>query len=156
VWEALLDAPVSPAIEWAARTDPSDRSVLTVTETRDMEPGTVRFVGRLAVLVGPAAVSAGDCTPWMLSLVPGTRRFGLTTDGSCSSPLGSTLLDPGGTYEPAVTFRMPVWIARDPTDHVAVSGAKLEPEETVWLTSEDLAAGVDTVLEAAEAWILSG
>lgn len=61
-----------------------------------------------------------------------------------------------GPWESAALFRMPVWQARDPADHVALSGAKLEVEERVWMTAGDLAAGVDTVLEAAEAWILSG
>jgi hypothetical protein len=99
-------------------------------------------------------VSAGDCTPWLLSQA-GARRFGLPTDGTCSSPAGFLPLD-AGAYEPAVLLRLPLWMARDPSDHVPLSGEKIEPEERVWLAREDLAAGVDTVLEAAEAWILSG
>ena len=155
VWEALLAEPVSPAIEWVIRDDEVDRTAMRLAETRDMDAGTgTPFAGRLAVLTGPAAVSAGDCTPWLLSQA-GARRFGLPTDGTCSSPAGFLPLD-AGPYEPAVLLRLPLWMARDPSDHVPISGAKIEPEERVWLTSEDLAAGVDTVLEAAEAWILSG
>lgn len=156
VWEAMLAVPISPAIEWVVRDDEIDRDSMRLHEDRDMEPGAgPRFSGRLAILTGPAAVSAGDCTAWMLSRVPGARRFGLRTDGTCSSPAGFLPLD-AGPYEPAFVFRLPLWTARDPADQVGLSGAKLEPEQRVWLTREDLAAGVDTVLEAAEAWILSG
>ncbi len=155
VWEALLTEPVSPAIEWVIRDDEIDRTAMRLAETRDMDAGGgTPFAGRLAVLTGPGAVSAGDCTPWLLSQA-GARRFGLPTDGTCSSPAGLLPLD-AGAYEPAVLLRLPLWMARDPSDHVPISGVKIEPEVRVWLTREDLAAGVDTVLEAAEAWILSG
>jgi len=100
----------------------------------------------IAALIGPGSVSAGDVHTQRLLVHPMVRTFGKPSNG------GFTLND-----NPDVGARW--WTSRATGCAYTVDGHHylahrgVEPDEEVWLTPNDVAAGRDTVVEAAIAWI---
>lgn len=97
----------------------------------------------IAVLTGPKSISMGDIFPYMMSFHPRARRFGRSTDGAFGSSA-----DASGAFDYSYS---PMLFADNEGNwlHRSVQ----TPEEEVWLTREDVVNGVDTVVEAALAWI---
>ncbi len=100
----------------------------------------------IAVLIGPGTVSAGDVHSQRLLAHPRVRTFGKPSNG------GFTLND-----NPDLGSRW--WYSRatgcaytvDGHRYLAHTGVPVDVE--VWLTPDDVAAGRDTVVEAAVKWI---
>lgn len=100
----------------------------------------------IAVLIGPGTVSAGDLHAQRLLAHPRVRTFGKPSNG------GFTLND-----NPDYGFRW--WTSRatgsaytvDRARYLAHTGVPVDFE--VWLQPDDVAAGIDTVVEAAISWI---
>jgi len=111
----------------------------------------------IAVLTGPHAGSAGDVFPFLMSLHPRARRFGRPTDGRFGMAT-HTIANSGDWYpEPDpfsgdlfASFTFAIMVDGD-GEHL--QGVEQEPEFDVWLGPDDVAAGVDTVVNAALEWI---
>jgi hypothetical protein len=111
------------------------------------------FDGPVAVLVGPGAVSAGDFGAYWAAALPLARTFGKPTSmavGLPTQPALGTSLDFG-----------PDWLARIAETNSYAVGAprdflihtEFPVDEPVWLQSDDVAAGRDTVVRAALRWL---
>lgn len=111
------------------------------------------FEGPVAILVGPGAVSAGDFGSYWAASLPIVRAFGKSTSmavGLPTQPALGTELDLG-----------PDWLARVAETNTYRVGApknflihtEYPVDELVWLTPDDVAAGKDTVVEAALVWL---
>jgi len=111
------------------------------------------FDGPVAILVGPGAVSAGDFGSYWAASLPVVRTFGKSTSmavGLPTQPALGTELDLG-----------PDWFARVAETNTYKVGApqnflihtEYPVDELVWLTPDDVAAGKDTVVEAALVWL---
>jgi hypothetical protein len=111
------------------------------------------FDGPIAVLVGPGAISAGDFGAVLAAQHPRARTFGKSTAMGIGLPtqreLGNEL------------FLHPQWDARIVVTNTYVVGrphdylihTDLPVNERVWLRPADVAAGKDTVVEAALRWL---
>jgi len=107
------------------------------------------YGGPIALLSGPHAISAGDGVTHLLSLHPNTRRFGRTSNGSYGFG--------GGYWDPDpitgdLTVNYTPGILSGP-DGEWLHAAEQDLDDPVWLDPDDVAAGVDTVIEAARSWI---
>ena len=102
----------------------------------------------IAVLTGPGALSAGDQVALRMTFHPAVRVFGKSTAAAFNSPLPINL-DSGWFSRFAVAD---AYIVGDP--HNYLTHDEFPVDERVWLRPEDVAAGRDTVVEAARRWIL--
>ena len=121
------------------------------TGTKARVPGS--FDGPVALLVGPGAASAGDIAALMATYLPRVRSFGKSTKMSVGMPTQEALgteLDLG-----------PDWFARVAETNAFRVGspgrylthAEFPVDQRVWLRPRDVAAGKDTVVEAALRWL---
>lgn len=103
----------------------------------------------IAILTGPGAVSNGDVETFRYSFHPQARLFGkppssaftLATYPDLGHPEWFMVYGSGNGYRYST--------------HEYMTHVDLEIDEEVWLTRDDVANGVDTVVEAAMAWINS-
>jgi hypothetical protein len=112
------------------------------------------FNGRIAVLVGPGALSAGDYGAIWAGFHPNVRTFGKSTAMATGLPtqpaLGTALdLHPEWAATIAETNTYRVGAPRDYLIHT-----DLVVDERVWLRPQDVAVGKDTVVEAALRWLI--
>jgi len=102
----------------------------------------------IAVLTGPGAVSSGDQVALRVALHPQARVFGKSTNTAFNSPaeieFGSD--DWSGRFAEADAF-----LVSSPDEYLTHDPFLVDEE--VWLTPDDVAAGRDTVVEAALRWI---
>ncbi len=149
----LFEEDVNDVMNCARRDDESeDITALDINpgRWRDLEADPETFYDRpIAVLQGPHAISAGDMVPHYLGFHPRARRFGLMTNGTFGGSHGYWVPDP---IISDLTIGMSTVICVG-GDGEYLQGASLNPEQEVWLTQDDVAAGVDTVVEAALDWI---
>ncbi len=119
------------------------RNIIADTETFYDRP--------IAVLQGPHAASAGDIFPYFMTYHPHSRRFGLTTHGSFGglSPYWYTESDP---YMSDLYMVYTNHTDFD-SDLNYLQGTDQIPEEVVRLDPDDVAEGIDTVVQAALDWI---
>lgn len=113
----------------------------------------VSYNGPIAVLVGPGALSAGDYGAVWASFHPRARLFGKSTAMAMGLPtqpaLGTELdLHPEWAATIAETNTYRVGAPHDYLIHT-----DLAVDERVWLRPDDVAAGRDTVVEAAMRWL---
>jgi hypothetical protein len=110
------------------------------------------YDGPIAVLVGPGAVSAGDFSSYWASLHPRARTFGKSTAMSFNLPtqpgIGELNLHPDWFARIAEANFYPVGSPKDYLTH-----REFPVDELVWLRPADVAAGKDTVVEAALRWL---
>jgi hypothetical protein len=119
--------------------------------TRSQVPGS--FAGPVALLVGPGAVSAGDIAALLTTYLPNVRSFGKSTSMAVGMPtqeaLGTELdLGPGWFARVAETNAFPVGSPGRYLTH-----DEFRVDQPVWLRARDVAAGKDTVVEAALDWL---
>ncbi len=151
----LFDQDVEHIMNCAVRDDPADTTSMAINSwgwhAFEADPASY-YDQPIAVLVGPRAISAGDLFPVYMTYHPEARRFGRTTDGSFGSIASTWYPDPylGDLYM-AYTYAACV----DP-DLNWLQGAEIPPETEVWLDPDDVASGVDSVVEEALAWIAAG
>lgn len=103
----------------------------------------------IAVLTGPGAVSNGDWESVRLGFHPNSRVFGKPTSGAF------TLNDYPDLGYPNWFFTKATGSGYVNPGHVYMAHTSAPIDEEVWLTKDDVARGVDTVVEAAIAWIYS-
>ena len=150
-WELLFDE-VVPTIGF-------DRRVRS-TDLFAMEPDPLRQESRLviqgrpgtyydkpiAVLIGPGSISAGELEALRLSFHPRARLFGKTAPGGNT---GSDFINMGTNWFASLSNSSMYLVST----HQYLAHIGLEPDEPVWFTQEDVAQGIDTVVEAALDWI---
>ncbi len=100
----------------------------------------------VAVLFGPGAVSNGDWESLRMGLHPMVRTFGKPTNGAFTL---SDFPDLGDDWY--FTKATGSGYLIDGHHYLAHTG--VQPDEDVWLDRDDVAAGRDTVVEAAKRWI---
>jgi hypothetical protein len=127
----------------------------------DVDPDTgapieASYEEPIAVLIGPGAASSGDTAALWMSYHPRARTFGKSTSTAFTLPtqpsLGTNLdlgLEWDATVGEAHAFRA---FRRDFPRHY-LAHRELLVNKPVWLRPEDVAAGKDTVVEAALRWI---
>jgi len=117
--------------------------------TTNGDPNTF-FDRPIAVLTGPAAVSAGDMFPWTMSFQPMVRSFGKPTNGSFSTITQGYNL---GDNQDWLMFHTNSnsYSLEDPGNYL--SHKAFVPDEEVWFTQEDVVKGEDTVVKRAMEWI---
>ena len=101
----------------------------------------------IAVLIGPGSISAGELEARRLSFHPRARLFGKAAPGGNTGSDFLTLL--GNDWFVSLTNSAMYLVST----HEYLGHVGLEPDEPVWFTREDAANGIDTVVEAALAWI---
>jgi hypothetical protein len=111
------------------------------------------FGGPIAVLVGPGALSAGDFGTIWAAFHPNVRLFGKSTAMAAGLPtqpaLGTQLdLHPAWSATIAETNTYRVGAPHDYLIHT-----DLAVHRRVWLRPADVAAGRDSVVEAARQWL---
>jgi hypothetical protein len=116
----------------------------------------------IAVLTGPKTQGGGESSSFVYSKHPRARRFGRATSGDFGSP--GTDLGIAGLYTPVAALAddfVGVWYPLPSLTGVVLFDSEGQimlrseqtPETEVWFTQDDVAAGRDTVVEAALAWI---
>jgi len=104
----------------------------------------------IALLSGPKAMSAGDQIVLAISLHPNTRVFGKPSRGSFNAPMYSeTYVGFNFLYAYA-----DAWRVTDPGHYITRDDIPID--EPVWLTPDNVAAGIDDVAQAAIDWIITG
>jgi hypothetical protein len=103
----------------------------------------------IAVLIGPGAVSNGDWESLRMGYHPMVRTFGKPTNGAFTL---SDLPDLGNDWY----FSKATGSGYLVDGHVYLAHTGVEPDRHVWLQRDDVAAGRDTVVEAAVRWIRAG
>lgn len=113
------------------------------------------YDGPVAVLVGPGAVSSGDFSSYWMRFHPRARTFGKSTSMSFNVPTQPALgtghsidLHPNWFARIAEANFYPVGAPNDYLTH-----REFPVDEEVWLRPADVAAGRDTVVEAALTWL---
>jgi len=101
----------------------------------------------IAVLVGPGAVSSGDQVANLFRYHPRARFFGRSTSTAFNAPLAGTGASPlTWRYAASDAYRVSA-----PQDYMTHD--EFPVDEPVWLEPDDVAHGLDTVVEAAIRWI---
>ena len=99
------------------------------------------------VLVGPGAVSSGDQVALRLALHPKARLFGKSTNTAFNA---AALMIDEPEWQATFAFA-DAYLLSNPGEYLTHD--LLPVDHPVWLTQEAVAAGRDTVVEAAIAWI---
>ena len=116
-------------------------------------PIKLSYAGPVAVLVGPGAVSSGDFGSELLRSLPIARTFGKSTSMALGLPTQPALgnhIDLGPDWEARVSESNSYAIGK-PKDYLIHT--EFPVDELVWLTPDDVAAGQDTVVNAAMKWL---
>ena len=106
----------------------------------------------IAVLTGPKSGSAGDLGPYAFSFHPRARSFGRATNGAFGQL--NYVWQPADPYigDFSLNVTEAQMVSAD-GDHL--NGWAQEPDEAVWITADDAAAGIDSIFAAAMDWIES-
>jgi len=102
----------------------------------------------IAVLTGPGAISSGDQVALRFKFHPNARFFGKSTTAAFNSPEVVDLGNSGwySRYATADAF-----LASEPT--VYITHDEFEVDAEVWHNKDDVAQGIDAVVQAAVEWI---
>ncbi len=149
----LFDETVE-TLELLERVDPDDRFALEQApryagELEIRGDAQTSFNRPIAMLVGPGAYSAGEFNAVRLRYHPRVRVFGKPTAGAFT-PARKVALPPD--YSGTVAFANAQRV--DASGNFLVHSEQT-PDEEVWLEKADVAAGEDTVVRRALAWIES-
>jgi len=135
---------------FSERSDPRNHLAMWVSwpASNWVIPGGGRGYDKpIAVLVGPAAGSAGDLNAFRIALHPRVRTFGKSTWGAFNSPVEFYVHD--GWFG-----RYAFWEACPASDTTYFLTHREFPVDVpVWHTREAVARGEDTVVTVAMAWI---
>jgi len=148
---ALLFDRVVPTIDWATRCHPDLHLALCEegiwpSYAIPGDPAT-RYDKPIAVLVGPGSVSSGDQVALRMKFHPKARFFGKSTNTAFNA---AALLYSDGDFR-ATYAVADAYLLSNPGEYLTHD--PLEVDHAVWLTPEDVAAGRDTVVDAAVEWI---
>jgi hypothetical protein len=146
----LFNADFSSNIETARRTDPNDHMGFTRTPFGPpLAPTPDIYDHPIAVLTGPACLSAGDYTAFYLRFHPMVRFFGKRTNTAYVVGIGATI-SLGAMWEYRF-FTGSLYSNYNGEGYLIHKGFNVD--EDVWLNREDAAHGVDAVVKRAVAWI---
>lgn len=107
-----------------------------------LEPGgRVRFPGPVAVLTNRGTFSTAEGFVLAMRVLPNTTVVGDTTGGGSGNPYWREL--PNGWSVGLSRWRV------ESADGVPFEDIGIAPDLPIWITDEDRARGVDTILEAA-------
>ncbi len=109
--------------------------------------GGTFFDKPIAILIGPGSISAGELEARRLSFHPRARIFGLPASGSNT---GSDFISIGDSNWLVSRGHSTQYLV---STHEYIARTALEPDERVWFTRDDVANGIDTVIQAARDWI---
>lgn len=134
----------------AYRCDPNDFSMCPdgSEDLFDITGEINSFYDRpIALLSGHNCVSMGDLTTWYIELHPNTRIFGRPPNGS---PNINFSIDgfPGWDIHMA---KGDMYLVSDPDSFL--TGREVPIDDPVWFTPEEVAFGIDGVVEGALGWI---
>jgi hypothetical protein len=110
------------------------------------------YTNPVAVLNGPATISSGDQVSLRMTFLSNARSFGKSTSTTFNSPAAIVWSDPGvaavfqGRYCQADAY-----LLSDPSEYLTHDEQPVDC--SVWLEPDDVAEGVDTVLQTAIDWI---
>jgi hypothetical protein len=151
-----LVSPVRATIAMDGRADVVDHFAMKpVFGSGDFLLGGGLYGGRVAVLVGPGAVSAGDIAAELTRFIPASRSFGESTSmalGLPSQPVLGSDLDLGPAWDARVAETNSFEVA---TPGRYLTHREFPVDQHVWLRPADVAAGRDTVVKAALRWLQS-
>ena len=102
----------------------------------------------IAVLTGPGAASSGDQVALRMTFHPMARIFGKSTATSFNAPQS---IDFGNDDWVSRSAKTDAYLVSDPDNYLTHD--EFPVDEPVWLEPDDVARGIDTVVEAAKAWI---
>jgi hypothetical protein len=146
----LFNSEVS-TIDWVTRCDPDDHLGLCVEGLASsfVIPGSPEtFYDRpIAVLVGPGAASSGDQVALRMTFHPRARIFGRSTNTAFNA---AAIMTDGPDYYAQYAV-IESFLLSNPGEYLTHDPFVVDDE--VWLTPDDVAAGRDTVVEAAIRWI---
>jgi len=129
---------------------PSEPTDLQIHSCQGIDADESTYLDRpIAILTGPQAASAGDLFPYEMSLHPRVRRFGRATHGSFARATMLWDLDP---QLDDLWARFAKDVFTDSNDE-HLQATEQPPDVELWLQPDDVAAGRDTVVEAALQWI---
>ena len=163
---SALSSHPSPTLGMDLRKDPADHfammSLAPIAQFKldfsnwqhDRSRIKAGYEGPVAVLVGPGAVSAGDFAALWARNLPRVRTFGKSTSmavGLPTQPALGTELDLGPDWDHSRVAETNSYLAGAPKDFLIHT--EFPVDEHVWLQPDDVAAGTDTVVEAALAWL---
>ena len=140
------------AVSFDVRGDPNDHLDMVPSRTHTAWMFTVPgnqntyYDKPIAVLIGPGAVSNGDWESLRMGFHPRVRRFGKPTNGAFTL---SDFPDLGNDWH----FSKATGSGYLIDGHVYLAHTGVQPEIKVWLEPDDVAAGRDTVVDAAVRWI---
>jgi len=122
------------------------RALRNFSMTDTEEPARPRFKGPMAVLIDPRCISAGEGWASWFVAANRARFFGEATAGASSQKTSYTLKN--GLFKVQYSVRPYTGFLNR-----ALERRGLEPDQPVRQTAADLAAGRDTVLEAARKFL---
>jgi len=140
------------AVSFDVRGDPDD--YLDMVPSRTHTAGMFTIPGHpstfydkpIAVLIGPGAVSNGDWESLRMGFHPRVRTFGKSTNGAFTL---SDFPDLGDDW----FFTKATGSGYLVDGHTYLAHTGVQPDTNVWLERDDVAAGRDTVVDAAVRWI---
>ncbi len=149
--ELLFNTTV-PTVCFARRSDPYDHLAMTKCPDPSFyyiegDPSTY-YDRPIAVLTGPGAVSSGDQVALRMKFHPQAKIFGKSTSAAFNGP---TFLDLGDSDWRSVYAAADAYLLSAPYHYLTHDEFVVDDE--VWLTRDDVAQGIDTVVEAAIDWI---
>ncbi len=149
----LLFAEDMPTIDWVVRCSPVDHLTLCRQNAWpvyviDSDPQDRHYDRPIAVLTGPGAVSSGDQVALRMTYHPFARSFGKSTAAAFNSP-EDVPLPSGFSGRNAHSDAVRLDDLEAPLTHL-----DFPVDVPVWLAPEDVALGIDTVVEAAVSWIV--
>jgi len=140
------------AVSFDVRGDPLDHLDMVPSRTHTAwmftipgSPNTY-YDKPIAVLIGPGAVSNGDWESLRMGFHPRVRTFGKPTNGAFTL---SDFPDLGNDWY----FTKATGSGYLIDGYVYLAHTGVQPDTRVWLERDDVAAGRDTVVEAAIRWI---
>jgi len=140
-------------MSFGERSSASNRLEFTLTSASSMGfiPTASSFDRPIAVLIGPACLSAGDYNAFRMRFHPMARSFGKPTNGAFVHQPGLM-----GTISGDWSYQIPQGCiySNVPGEGYLVHKG-VQPDEEVWLTREEVAHGKDDVVERALSWITS-
>jgi hypothetical protein len=140
------------AVDFDERGDPDDHLDMVPSRTHSRWLFTFRgdpdtfYDKPMAVLFGPGAVSNGDWESLRMGFHPWVRTFGKPTNGAFTI---SNFPDLGDDWFYTKATGSGYLI----DGHHYLAHTAVQPEVEIWLDRDDVAAGRDTVVEAAIRWI---
>jgi hypothetical protein len=149
---ALLFNTTVPTICFARRSSPGDHLAMKVYTDPSYyyiegDPSNY-YDNPIAVLTGPGAFSSGDQVALRMKFHPRARFFGKSTSAAFNGP---TSVDLGNSDWYLKYATADAYLLSDPGHYLTHD--ELVVDEPVWLTRDDVAQGIDTVVEAAIDWI---